>query len=1006
VIIYSNVTVDGDVHLILENGCKLETKSILLNNNASLTIYGQTPNPSQGAGEGAGELVATSSNDDIPALGGGTSVITIIGGKISATAGILGAGIGTGHSSNNDITIIINGGSVEANAKSHGAGIGLGNTSDGLATIEINGGVVEATAATGAGIGTGNKASGFAQITIKNGTITAESYNGAGIGSGSGNSGSSTGIDIKIEGGVITAISNSGAGIGSGVNSNVNTEVTIKNGTITASSENGAGIGSGSSYYREGNTAVTIENGTITASSTNGADIGKGSTSNGGTTSVAIDGGSISALKYDPAPTGSGVFSSQVALQNVKTAVQITSLTIDGIVSSPSNFKTNADGEFNLYLTNPGSKIIRAEAGGQVYVGSVQAGSGTLDDITAPTVKNLTPAGSDIVCDGDIVIVFSEEMDNTPGTVSLDNGTGSIPLSEAAGSWDPQSKVYTIPYTNLDYNTTYTITISGFQDKAGNIMDDNNNHSFSTMIQPLIPTVTPTSLNIVVGRTSTLSVDFGQGISSATSATITIADDTIVSVSDDNLTAAGPVTVTSLKPGTTSIAVSFNDIASTTINIPVTVVSPPSSSSASPEPSYSNITIQSAINKDEPVTAVITLSPVIDAQGNASVSISGAQIAAAIAQALRYVGEQGNTANGIVIAIDLNLKDAPQSVSIQLSRDAIQRLVDAGVKALQINDGMISAGLDLQALKALLPQSSGDVTITVSPVEDLSSEAEAVIGTRPVYQITISFIQDGKSAYITDLGEGKAAISIPYTPDEDEAVSCLYGVYVDEAGNVYPIEDSAYDSEIGCLVLTTNHFSIYGVGYTAPSARFTDVQGHWALKAIDYVVGHGLFSGTTESTFSPDTPITRGMAIMALGKLAGIAAENYSTVTFADVDANSLYAPYIEWAYQAGIVKGTGNNRFEPERNISREEMAIVLANYARATGFELPITQDAIPYADQDLIGIIYQDAVRAMRQAGIMNGGPDNRFDPKGYVTRAQLSSMLYRYIQLTENSEMSKK
>jgi len=604
VIIYSNVTVDGDVHLILENGCKLETKSILLNNNASLTIYGQTPNPSQGAGEGAGELVATSSNDDIPAIGGGTSVITIIGGKISATAGILGAGIGTGHSSNNDITIIINGGSVEANAKSHGAGIGLGNTSDGLATIEINGGVVEATAATGAGIGTGNKASGFAQITIKNGTITAESYNGAGIGSGSGNSGSSTGIDIKIEGGVITAISNSGAGIGSGVNSNVNTEVTIesgtitassvdgagigsgrnsygnttvtiKNGTITASSENGAGIGSGSSYYREGNTAVTIENGTITASSTNGADIGKGSTSNGGTTSVAIDGGSISALKYDPAPTGSGVFSSQVALQNVKTAVQITSLTIDGIVSSPSNFKTNADGEFNLYLTNPGSKIIRAEAGGQVYVGSVQAGSGTLDDITAPTVKNLTPAGSDIVCDGDIVIVFSEEMDNTPGTVSLDNGTGSIPLSEAAGSWDPQSKVYTIPYTNLDYNTTYTITISGFQDKAGNIMDDNNNHSFSTMIQPLIPTVTPTSLNIVVGRTSTLSVDFGQGISSATSATITIADDTIVSVSDDNLTAAGPVTVTSLKPGTTSIAVSFNDIASTTINIPVTVVSPP-----------------------------------------------------------------------------------------------------------------------------------------------------------------------------------------------------------------------------------------------------------------------------------------------------------------------------------------------------------------------------------------------------------------------------------------------
>ena len=430
--INSDITVSGDVKLILENGCKLETKSILLSNNASLTIYGQTHNPSKGAGEGAGELVAASSNDDIPAIGGGTSAITINGGKISATAGILGAGIGTGHSSGNDITIIINGGSVEANAGSHGAGIG-----------------------------TGNNVIGSAEITIKKGTITAESYNGAGIGSGYSNSGSGTSIDIKIEGGIITAKSNSGAGIGKGSISNINAVVTIESGTITASSENGA-------------------------------DIGIGSVSYGGTTSVNIDGGSISALKYDPAPEGDGVHSSQVTLQNVKTAVQITSLTIDGIVSSPFNFNTNADGKFNLYLTDQDSEITRAEAGGQVYEGSVNAGSnGTLYDKTAPTVKSLTPAGSDLLCDGNIVIEFSEEMDSTPGTVSLDDGTGSIPLSEAAGSWDSQSKVYTIPYTNLNYNTTYAIIVSHFKDSAGNEMTEDSSHSFTTMIQSLVPTVTP-----------------------------------------------------------------------------------------------------------------------------------------------------------------------------------------------------------------------------------------------------------------------------------------------------------------------------------------------------------------------------------------------------------------------------------------------------------------------------------------------------------------------------------
>jgi len=125
---------------------------------------------------------------------------------------------------------------------------------------------------------------------------------------------------------------------------------------------------------------------------------------------------------------------------------------------------------------------------------------------------------------------------------------------------------------------------------------------------------------------------------------------------------------------------------------------------------------------------------------------------------------------------------------------------------------------------------------------------------------------------------------------------------------------------------------------------------------------------------------------MTLGKLAGADEKDYKTITFSDVKPDSIYAPYIEWAYQAGIVKGIGNNMFDPDRNITREEIAMIFANYAKATGYILPVIHEETPYADQALIGSIYREAVKAMQQAGIMIGGTDNRFNPKGNATRAE--------------------
>lgn len=380
--------------------------------------------------------------------------------------------------------------------------------------------------------------------------------------------------------------------------------------------------------------------------------------------------------------------------------------------------------------------------------------------------------------------------------------------------------------------------------------------------------------------------------------------------------------------------------------------------------------------------------------GAASTTIPDKAITDAIAMAMA----QDKTASGIAVGLNVTMPAGATSLTATLTRSSLSTLVSAGVSQLELSGSPVSLGLDLKALQEIQKQSSGDISITIAPATGLSNETKALIGNRPVYSINISSIKDGKTVNVTSLGNGAATLSIPYTPDRNEAIGYLFGVYVDANGKALRIPDSTYDANSGSLLMPTNHFSVYGVGYTAPSARFTDIGTHWAKEAIDYVVGRGLLKGISEMAFDPNTAMTRGMLVTVLGRLAGADVTAYTTSSFTDVASDKYYTPYIEWAYKQNVVKGIGNQRFDPDRAITREEIALIFANYANATGYTLPATGKATAYEDASSIGSIYKTAVTAIQQAGIMIGGTDNRFNPKSNATRAEVSTMLHRYVRLT--------
>lgn len=417
------------------------------------------------------------------------------------------------------------------------------------------------------------------------------------------------------------------------------------------------------------------------------------------------------------------------------------------------------------------------------------------------------------------------------------------------------------------------------------------------------------------------------------------------------------------------------------------VVSPAdvSGGSSSGRSSGSTTTTTPGNSPDQPITAIV------GANGAASAAIPEKSITDAIAKA------QGNTAKDTTVALNVTMPQGATSLATTLTGNSLNSLVSAGVSKLELNGAPVSLGLDLKALQEIQKQSGGDISISIAPATGLSNEAKALLGNRPVYNISINYVKDGNSINLSSLGSGAATISIPYTPAGDEAVAYLFGVYVDANGNTLRIPGSAYDTNSGSLLIPTGHFSVYGVGYTAPSARFTDISSHWGKEAIDFVVGRGLFTGTAENTFEPNTAMTRGMLVTALGRLAVVDVKAYTTNSFTDVITDSVFHPYIEWAYEKGIVQGIGNRQFAPDRAITREEIAVIFANYAKATGCKLPVVREATPYGDADRIGSIYKSAVTVMQQGGIMTGGTDNLFNPKSSATRAEVSSMLYRYIKL---------
>lgn len=194
---------------------------------------------------------------------------------------------------------------------------------------------------------------------------------------------------------------------------------------------------------------------------------------------------------------------------------------------------------------------------------------------------------------------------------------------------------------------------------------------------------------------------------------------------------------------------------------------------------------------------------------------------------------------------------------------------------------------------------------------------------------------------------------------------------------------------------------------TVRALQFTDLDGHWANDYIEQVVSLSLFHGTSETTFSPDAPMTRGMFVTVLGRLQKADNIYWSSSSmpkiFQDVPVVSYYTPYIRWAVCNGIADGTGGLTFSPDDFITREQMAKLVAFYLQKMGHGVVLSNNSVvarSFADASKISSWAAESVELLRTLGLTNGseGKDGQiyFNPQQTLTRAECAAVLSRLSQ----------
>lgn len=176
---------------------------------------------------------------------------------------------------------------------------------------------------------------------------------------------------------------------------------------------------------------------------------------------------------------------------------------------------------------------------------------------------------------------------------------------------------------------------------------------------------------------------------------------------------------------------------------------------------------------------------------------------------------------------------------------------------------------------------------------------------------------------------------------------------------------------------------------------FLDVEkGLWYTEPINFCYNAGLMNGMGKGQFQPQAQMTRAMLVQVLYNISGYEAESYG---FMDVASNRWYYKAINWAAKEGIVNGMTATTFAPDLPVTREQMVTILQRYAAKFGPALAKQETLSAYNDAGKVSNFARGAMCWAVENGIINGKTPVTLDPQGKATRAEIATVLMRFVRL---------
>lgn len=219
------------------------------------------------------------------------------------------------------------------------------------------------------------------------------------------------------------------------------------------------------------------------------------------------------------------------------------------------------------------------------------------------------------------------------------------------------------------------------------------------------------------------------------------------------------------------------------------------------------------------------------------------------------------------------------------------------------------------------------------------------------------------------------------SPDTEKNSSLVAG----GSGSSNTLNDAATDATLPLDKVPSEEEAALG---------FIDVtEADWFFESIKYVKENQLMSGVSETEFAPNASLTRAMLVVILYRIEG--EPQSGTAKFDDVENGTWYTNAVSWAASEGIVDGIGDNKFAPNTEITREQIATILYKYSQKKG-TVEAASVAVIAPDTDEISDWAKEGMFWAVSQKLITGTDGGRLDPGGKATRAEIATILMRYLK----------